>query len=258
MKKCLILKIREMNNTLQKLGKETVEKLILEGYEIPYFLISGSQLYGTANENSDIDFRGVFFAKFNQRVGFSYVDDIDFGEDGKLYEVKKFIRLLADNNPNILEWVFAPKSNVFRLDPDFKDIVFADKQQFVNPLKIQKKFVAYAMSEMSRLKKLNGKTGEKRRGIIEKYGYNVKSASNVMRIACGGIDLCSHGHLKLPYENRDLLLEIKNGKYSFEEFMSIALPKVEKLRALEGLEDKTDRVNGYAQGVLISYIKAKM
>jgi hypothetical protein len=247
-----------MNNNLQKLGKQTVEELILNGYEVPYFLISGSHLYGTANENSDIDFRGVFFAKFNDRVGFAYKDDIDFGEDGKLYEAKKFIKLLADNNPNILEWMFAPRSNVFRLDPDFKDIVFADKQQYVNPARIQKKFIGYCMSEMSRLKKLNGKTGDKRRSIIEKYGYNTKSASNVMRIACGGIDLISHGHLKLPYENRDLLTEIKNGKYTFEEFMSIAMPKVEKLKVFEGLEDKTKEVQGYAQGVLISYIRAKM
>ena len=247
-----------MNNNLQKQGKETVEKLILEGYEVPYFLISGSHLYGTANENSDVDFRGVFFAKFNNRVGFSYKDDIDFGEDGKLYEVKKFVKLLADNNPNILEWAFAPKSNVFRLDPDFKEIVFKDKQQFINPARIQIKFIGYCMSEMSRLKKLNGKTGEKRRKVMEKYGYNTKSASNVMRIACGGIDLISHGHLKLPYENRELLSDIKNGKYTFEEVMSIVMPKVEKLRSFTGLEDKSEEILGYAQGVLISYIKAKM
>lgn len=247
-----------MNNNLQKLGKETVEKLIIEGYEIPYFLISGSHLYGTANENSDIDFRGVFFADFNNRVGFNYVDDIDFGEDGKLYEIKKFLKLLAQNNPNILEWAFAPRGNVFRLDPDFKDIVFADKQQYVNPALIQHRFIAYCMSEMSRLKKLNGKTGEKRRKIIEKFGYNTKSASNVMRIACGGLDLCTHRHLKLPYENKELLSEIKNGKYTFEEFMSMALPKVEKLRQLTGLEDRTEQVMGYTQGVLISYIRSKL
>lgn len=247
-----------MNNKLQKLGKETVEKLIIDGYGIPYFLISGSHLYGTANENSDIDFRGVFFIKLNERVGFNYVDDIDFGKDGKLYEVKKFLKLLADNNPNILEWAFAPKSNIFRLDPDFKEIVFADKQQYVNPALIQKKFIGYCMSEMSRLKKLNGKTGKKRREIIEKYGYNTKSASNVVRIACGGIDLISHGHLKLPYENRELLLDIKNGKYTFEEFMSIAMPKIEKLKSFENLEDRTEEVRGYAQGVLISYIRSKL
>jgi len=246
-----------VNNGLQKLGKETVEKLILSGYEIPYFIISGSHLYGTANEDSDIDFRGVFFSSLNQRLGFSYKEDVDFGEDGKLYEVKKFMKLLADNNPNILEWIFAPRSNVFRLDPDFKEIVFKDKQQYVNPKMIQVKFGAYCMSEMSRLKKLNGKTGEKRRKIIEEYGYNTKSASNVMRIACGGIDLISHRHLKLPYENRELLLEIKNGKYSFEEFMSIAMPKIEKLKSFEGLEDRSEEVLGYAQGVLISYIRAK-
>lgn len=247
-----------MNNSLQKIGKETVEKLILNGYDIPYFLISGSHLYGTANENSDIDFRGVFFSKLNDRLGFSYKDDIDFGEDGKLYEIKKFMKLLADNNPNILEWTFAPRSNIFRLDPDFKDIIFADKQQYINPRMIQIKFGAYCMSEMSRLKKLNGKTGEKRRKVIKEYGYNTKNASNVMRIACGGIDLISHGHLKLPYENRELLSDIKNGKYSFEEFMSIAMPKVEKLKAFTNLQDKSDEVRGYAQGVLISYIRAKM
>lgn len=248
----------KMNNTLQKLGKQTVEKLIIQGYDVPYFIISGSHLYGTANENSDIDFRGVFFASLNQRLGFSYKEDIDFGEDGKLYEIKKFMKLLSDNNPNILEWIFAPRSNVFQLDPDFKDIVFKDKQQYINPKLVQVKFLGYCMSEMSRLKKLNGRTGEKRRKIIEKYGYNTKSASNVVRIATAGIDLISHKHLKLPYENRELLLDIKNGKYTFEEFMSIAMPKVEKLRSFEGLEDRTEEIKGYAQGALITYIRSKI
>lgn len=247
-----------MTDELQKLGRETASQLLVSGTNVSYLLISGSHLYGTANESSDVDFRGVFVADIDDRLGFSYKEDIDFGEDGKLYEVKKFMKLLTDNNPNILEWIFAPRRNVFLLDEDFKEIIFADKQKYINPSMVQIKFSAYCMSEMSKLKRLNGKTGDKRRKVIEKYGYNTKSASNVIRIADGGIDLISHGHLKLPYENRELIRDIKNGKYTFEEFMSIALPKVERLKSFTNLKDKKTKVRDYAETNLIKYIKVKM
>ena len=119
---------------------------------------------------------------------------------------------------------------------------------------VQIKFSAYCMSEMSRLKRLNGKTGDKRRKVIEKYGYNTKSASNVIRIADGGIDLISHGHLKLPYENRELIRDIKNGKYTFEEFMSIALPKTKKLESFTNLKNKKAEIYDYAESNLITCI----
>lgn len=243
---------------MQKVAKQTVEDLIVNhGYIIPYFIIAGSYLYGTETETSDIDYRGVYLMNFYRRVGFRPAEDITFGEDGCLFDVKKFLKLVSENNPNMMEWLFAPSSCVFRLDPDFKRIVFADKQQFVNPAKVQIKFLGYAMSEMSKLTSMHGSLGKKRRKTVEKYGYNVKSASNVLRIVTGGIDLIAHGHMKLPYDNRELLRDIKTGKYTMEEFMSIVMPKIEQLKGLTGLEDKSKQVEGYASGVLVTYLKCK-
>lgn len=78
--------------------------------------LTGSRGYGLATETSDYDYRGVFVATQPYYLGFSTIEQQDKGwlgrqnsqfpylsEDTCIYELKKFIKLSADNNPNILE-----------------------------------------------------------------------------------------------------------------------------------------------------------
>lgn len=77
--------------------------------------LTGSRGYGLATETSDYDYRGVFIATKPYYLGFEKIEQKDKGwtqEPGKfsylsqdtcIYELKKFLELSADNNPNILE-----------------------------------------------------------------------------------------------------------------------------------------------------------
>lgn len=80
--------------------------------------LTGSRVYGTSTENSDYDYRGVaippkpyFFGTSRFEQG---KDDAEDAGDEVIYEIRKFLGLAAQNNPNILELLFIdPKFWVF-------------------------------------------------------------------------------------------------------------------------------------------------
>lgn len=78
--------------------------------------LSGSRGYGLATPTSDHDYRGVFIATKPYYLGLDLIEQKDKGwedepsekfpflsKDTCLFELKKFLKLSIDNNPNILE-----------------------------------------------------------------------------------------------------------------------------------------------------------
>ena len=92
---------------------------------------TGSHLYGLQTETSDEDFTGIFFDPMDMllnpfqslyELDLSIKDKLQNGKnskdaiDKKFYTLKKFIKLAADCNPNILEMLFVDDNNVIRKD----------------------------------------------------------------------------------------------------------------------------------------------
>lgn len=72
------------------------------GSNILFLTLSGSHAYGTNVEGSDIDIRGV--AGSPEILGFNRFEQaIDNRTDTVIYAVNKFVSLLAQGNPNIIE-----------------------------------------------------------------------------------------------------------------------------------------------------------
>ncbi|MBD2450848.1 nucleotidyltransferase domain-containing protein [Nostoc sp. FACHB-152] len=88
---------------------EIEERTILVG-------LTGSHGYGLNRPESDFDYRGIFIGQKEHYLGFSVIEQKDSGwdepgllsfldnnKDTCLYELKKYIKLAQDANPNILE-----------------------------------------------------------------------------------------------------------------------------------------------------------
>lgn len=75
-----------------------------------------------------------------------------------------------------------------------------------------------------------------RQELVSKYGYDTKFASHLIRLLKEGQELLSTGDLKFPLRSRYLLSDIRYGKYSMSEVLSLA-DDVEK--EVEGLYDTT-------------------
>jgi uncharacterized protein len=270
----------------------------------------GSQLYGTATENSDHDSVGIFIPDEEYIFGFKRVETVDFSTKDKdksgkntkfasdctFYTLKKFCRLALDNNPNVLEILFVPKNEVEELYDT------GAKLQSLYPYFVSKnvkhRFLGYAFSQKhkmtikmenyerleevskflnqspekfmlelpehplilrdksnsffrigdinipvtahvsrtisiidSRLKKFSN-----RKELIEKYNFDTKYASHLIRLLLEGKELLETGKLVFPLSYANLILDIKNGKYKFGEVLEMS-DVVES--EVEGLYNKT-------------------
>lgn len=124
---------------------------------------SGSHLYGTNTIHSDEDFVGIFIAPKQYYLGFDVVNEVDLSKtsklpngknapdaiDRKFYEIKKFFKLAMDNNPNIIEILFANKENTI-----YKNEVWDYIQQHRSlfPWKgLKEKFIGYAISQKKKI-----------------------------------------------------------------------------------------------------------
>jgi predicted nucleotidyltransferase len=99
---------------MQTITIETVKKngwLIFEG-------IAGSRAYGLDTPSSDTDIKGVFVLPKELFYSLDYVPQVsNETNDIVYYELKRFIELLAKNNPNILELLALPDECILYRHP---------------------------------------------------------------------------------------------------------------------------------------------
>lgn len=124
---------------------------------------TGSQLYGLQRPESDIDYGGVFIPKSEYILGLKKVDEVDSSTkssaagtrntaddvDDKVYALPKYLHLALDNNPNIVEFLFATPENILVNSPEWQDLV-ANRDKIVSQ-NVYNKFKGYAASQKKKL-----------------------------------------------------------------------------------------------------------
>lgn len=191
---------------------------------------AGSYLYGTNLEDSDIDMRGVFIAPKSCYLGLDNVEQIENKtNDSVYYELKKFLRLAAQNNPNIIELLFYPKNKLTVCTPEWETIV--DNRELFISKKCMYTFSGYAFAQLKKTQ-CNRKSyienkdeyllrrNDKRRCLEEQFGYDTKYAYHIQRLIEEGKELLTTGTITLPRPNAQELLDIRNGKLTYDEFMN--------------------------------------
>ena len=116
-----------------------------------YLVIRGSHAYGTNIESSDTDYAGVFIQSMDDIFGFNYKEQInDDKNDTVIYEVRRFLQLLASNNPTVLELLNTTEDCVIYKDPIF-DLILNDRDKFITKV-CAKSFGGYAKQQISKAK----------------------------------------------------------------------------------------------------------
>ena len=125
--------------------------------------LGGSYAYGTNNEGSDIDVRGVALnSAYNISVMQDFEQVVDNGTtDTCIYSFDKMMKLLAENNPNTIEVLGLDDDQIFYSTPIWQEIV-ANKDMFLSK-RVIKTFGGYANAQLRRLENTTIRVAEQKR-----------------------------------------------------------------------------------------------
>ena len=122
-----------------------------EGAEPLLIVIRGSQAYGTNLPTSDIDYAGVYIQSQEDIYGTRYLEQInDDKNDTVFYEIRRFLELVASNNPTILELLNTPDDCIIYKHPLFDEIL-KHKDSFITKV-CAKSFGGYAIQQIKKAK----------------------------------------------------------------------------------------------------------
>ena len=226
----------------EKLGMNSPEQQMAEDNLI-YKIYAGSKMYGTNTPESDTDFGGIFIPNKDYIIGLKRCDQVEIGTkkpsvtkkntmedtDYTVYSLPKFIHLAVGNNPNIIEYFFAPINCILK-QTNFGAHLIKNYPLFISK-KSYHTFKGYAYQQRKKLiLKRENMTG--RVELIKKHGYDTKYASHLLRMLIEGQQILSEGLISLPLPQNTLIRDVKLGAYSLDWVLN-------KAEELEKIVDTT-------------------
>ena len=138
-KKLMLTSEYEFLRTHPRLG----DRIILMG-------LGGSYAYGTNNENSDIDFRGITLNLPSDLLGLTEFEQYeDDGTDTVIYAFNKIVKLLLECNPNTIELLGLDEEQ-YLIKTDLGQELLDNKSLFLSK-RAAKSFGGYASAQLRRL-----------------------------------------------------------------------------------------------------------
>ena len=123
--------------------------------KVIYRVIVGSQSYGTAIPESDIDYKFVYMQDADDLLGFNYREQTNVNKDDTGYEIRRFLELLQTANPTVLEMLYSPEDCIVLKDPVF-DLLIANRDKFLTK-KCLMSFAGYAIAQIQKARGLDKK-----------------------------------------------------------------------------------------------------
>lgn len=120
------------------------------GKNIVMLGLGGSYSYGTNTEGSDVDVRGIALNTKNEILLARPFEQVVHTEtDTVVYSFTKFVKLLTEANPNIVEMLFLEPEHYLYLTDIGKELI--DKRNIFLSKKVFYTFGGYARAQLSRL-----------------------------------------------------------------------------------------------------------
>ncbi len=172
-----------------------------------------------------------------------------------VYEARKFIFLLAQGNPNVLSLLWLDPKYYIKRTPA-GELLIANRDLFIGR-HVYHSFTGYAYGQLHRMTRFefHGHMGEKRKNLVEKYGYDCKNAAHLIRLLRMGTEFLRDGKLYVERWDAAQLMEIKRGEWTLEQVKEEAdrwfkLTEQAYLESDLPIQPDMDKVNDLAVRVL--------
>jgi len=191
-----------------------------------YLGYRGSIAHGTYvpnNNPASIDDKDVFGIVIPTKEYFFGLKKFDQFErkqeywDILIYDFRKFIRLLLKANPNVMQALWTPEKHNLKTSWQYEELV-RNRHLFVHK-GIYKSFCGYSYGQLHKMENMayNGYMGEKRKSLVDRFGYDCKNAQHLIRLLRQGIEFLKTGELQVERLDRSELIQIKTGQWSIEK-----------------------------------------
>lgn len=189
--------------------------------------VMGSLSHGTYVEGhiDDVDYMGVVLPPAQHIIGLGqwqhWVHKKDEW-DVVLYSLRKMVGLLLKANPNVVGLLWLRDEDYAVTTPAF-ELLRANRDAFSSK-HAYNSFSGYAYSQLEKMQKLayQGYMGQKRKALVDEFGYDCKNAAHCIRLLRTSIEFLRTGEMHVWREDRAELLDIKMGKWSLQRVLGEA------------------------------------
>lgn len=185
----------------------------------------GTYIAPTDGGIDDIDMMGLVIPPKEFYLGLEnfehyciWVDEYDL----VFYDVKKFFRLLLKNNPNVMGLLWL-EPHLYQMKTPVTDLLVMNRDIFSSKVAHQS-FTGYAYSQLKKMENnaCEGYMGDKRKKIVEKFGYDTKNAAHLIRLLRMGNEFLLDGKMNVMRKDADELISIKKGEMPLLEIKKLA------------------------------------
>ena len=201
--------------------------IILLGYR-------GSIAHNTYEESTthdDKDIMGIFIPPEDVTFGIRNMETIERMKDEKLsqkrtvtwdivyYSLPKYLNLILKQNPNVIMLLWLSEKHYIRKTRFGQRLI--DNRDRLLSKKCYDSFCGYAHGQLHRMTHhtSTGRMGEKRKELVERFGYDVKNASHLIRLLKMGLETLTTGEMLVERPDNNMLLEIKRGEWPLQKVL---------------------------------------
>src|SRR6516162_4677654 len=185
-----------------------------------YRCVIGSQAYGLADAESDVDRRGIYLPTADLHWSlYGVPEQLENHETQEAYwELQKFLVLALKANPNVLECLYTPL--VEKATPLAEELL-GMKTIFLSRM-VYQTYNGYVMSQFKKMQA----------DIRNKGQVKWKHVMHLIRLLLSGIGTLRNGYVPVKVDmHRDRLLEIRRGELPWEEVENWRLSLHQELNA---------------------------
>lgn len=189
------------------------------GTNIILLTIAGSVSYGTDVPTSDLDIRGISLELKEDIFGLSHFEHYeDRQTDTVVYGLKKFVRLCLNSNPNTLELLGTESEHLVIMSKEGEQL--RQNSNLFLSKKVIDSFGNYAKAQLHRL---HNALDHKEFPKTEKdKARTLKHGMHLVRLLIAGTLILEGKPIKtFRAKDRGLLLDIRNGHYTYEEIFAL-------------------------------------
>lgn len=238
--------------------RSLLDLVALSGFDKPQSLIhlfvGGSELHGAkVGQTDDTDIYGVYIEEPSEALGLDSREHFVWSTAGNerrntaddvdviLYSLRKWAGMATKGNATALHFLFAEPEDI---KADTWKQIKAKTSLFLSR-NSAKQFMGYADAQFKRLtgEKGSGKKGQRPEYICA-FGYDTKAAMHGLRLLYECLELMQQGKITLPRPERELLIKVRSGEWTFERVLGQAqrlFKEVEEAVASSPLPEKVDR-----------------